>query len=152
MQNLEHFDGIKEDMGKKTTDAKIQSHHYCLVVRVCQKAYVETQQSVQFVPDGHKIGSLQASFCNTSECSNYRSEKKTLKRVDCCGRERSEMLMEDLGRNVTPCLHNSFCRNRETNVDPLPSTSNSVRITTDVLQDTKTESKEAMSQEEEMEQ
>ena len=36
------------------------------------------------------------------------------------GREREEMLKEDLERNVTFCLHNSFCRNRETNVDPLP--------------------------------
>ena len=36
------------------------------------------------------------------------------------GREKKEMLKEDLERNVTLCLHNSFCRNRESNVDPLP--------------------------------
>ena len=36
------------------------------------------------------------------------------------GREKEEMLKEDLERNVTLCLHNSFCRNRESNVDPLP--------------------------------
>ena len=60
------------------------------------------------------------------------------------------MLKEDLERNVTLCLHNSFCRNRESNVDPLPcckqrveeqtswrTASNSVRIANDVLQDTK---------------
>ena len=29
------------------------------------------------------------------------------------------MLKEDLERKVTLCLHNSFCRNRESNVDPL---------------------------------
>ena len=65
---------------------------------------------------------------------------------------------------MTLCLHNSFCRNRESNVDPLPCckqrveeqkcwriASNSVRIATDVLQDTATESAESMSQEEEME-
>ena len=34
-------------------------------------------------------------------------------------REKEEMLKEDLERNVTLCLHNSFCRNRESNVDPL---------------------------------
>ena len=76
------------------------------------------------------------------------------------------MLKEDLERNVTLCLHNSFCRNRETNVDPLPcykqrveeqkywkTASNSVRIATDMLHDTETESAESMSmsQEEEME-
>ena len=74
------------------------------------------------------------------------------------------MLEENLERNVTLCLHNSFRRNRETNVDPLPyckqrveeekccrTASNSVRIATDVLQDTETESAESMSQEEEME-
>ena len=65
---------------------------------------------------------------------------------------------------MTVCLHKSFCRNRETSVDPLPcwkqrvkeqkcwrTASNSVRIATDVLQDTETESAESMSQEEEME-
>ena len=65
---------------------------------------------------------------------------------------------------MTLCLHNSFCRNGETNVDPLPcckqrveeqkcwrTASNSVRIATDVLQDTETENGESMSQEEEME-
>ena len=80
------------------------------------------------------------------------------------GREKEEMLKEDLERNVTLCLHNSFCRNRQSNVDPLPcckqrvevqkcwmTASNSVRIANDVLQDTETKSTESMSQEEEME-
>ena len=34
------------------------------------------------------------------------------------GREKEDMLKEDLERNVTLCLHNIFCRNRESNVDP----------------------------------
>ena len=80
------------------------------------------------------------------------------------GKEEAEMLKEDLERNVTLCLHNSFCRNRESNVDPLPcckqrleeqkcwmTASNSVRIANDVLQDTETESAESVSQEEETE-
>ena len=80
------------------------------------------------------------------------------------GNEKAEMLKEDLERNVTLCFHNSFCRNRESNVDPLPcckqrveeqkcwrTASNSVRIVNDVLQDTETESAESASQEEEME-
>ena len=45
----------------------------------------------------------------------WRSRKS-----ECDGREGEEMLKEDLERNVTLCLPNSFCRNRETNVDPLP--------------------------------
>ena len=36
------------------------------------------------------------------------------------GGEIEERLKEDLERNVTLCLHNSFSRNRETNIDPLP--------------------------------
>ena len=80
------------------------------------------------------------------------------------GKEKAEMLKEDLERNVTFCLHKSFCRNRESNVDPLPcckqsveeqkswrTASNSVRIANDVLQDIETESAESVSQEEEME-
>ena len=74
------------------------------------------------------------------------------------------MLKEELEKNVTLCLTNSFCRNRETNVDPLPCckqrveeqkcwriASNSVRIATGVLQDTGIESAESILQEKEME-
>ena len=91
--------------------------------------------------------------------------KRTFRASECDGREREGMLKEDMERNVTLCFHNSFCRNRETNVDPLPcckqrveeqrcwrTASNSVRMATDVVQDTETESAESMSQEEEMEQ
>ena len=80
------------------------------------------------------------------------------------GREKEEMLKEDLERNMTLCLHNSFCRNRESNVDPLPcckqrveeqkcrrTAFNSVRIANDVLQDTETESAESITQGEKME-
>ena len=80
------------------------------------------------------------------------------------GKVKEEMLKEDLERNVTLCLHNSFWRNREPNVDPLPcckqrveeqkcwrTASNSVRLANDVLQDTETKSAESMSQEEETE-
>ena len=65
---------------------------------------------------------------------------------------------------MTLRLNNSFCRNRETNDDPLPcckkrievqkywrTASNSVRIATDVVQDAGTESAESRSQEEDME-
>ena len=78
--------------------------------------------------------------------------KRTSRTSECDRREKEEMLKEDLERN------------RETNVDPLScckqrieeqkcwrTASNSVRIATDVLQDTETESAESMSQEEEME-
>ena len=46
--------------------------------------------------------------------------KRTSRTSERDGREKKEMLKEDLERNVTLCLHNSFCRNRESNVDPLP--------------------------------
>ena len=78
-------------------------------------------------------------------------------------KEKEETLKEDLEKNVTLCLTNSFCRNRESNMDPLPCckqrveeqkcwriASNSVRKAIGVFQDTETESAESMSQEEEM--
>ena len=90
--------------------------------------------------------------------------KKISRMSERDGREKEEMLKENLERNVTLCLLKSFCRNRESNVDPLPcckqrveeqkcwrTASNSVRISNDVLQDTETESAESMSQGEEME-
>ena len=91
--------------------------------------------------------------------------KRTSRTSECDGREREVKLKEELERNVTLCLHNSFCRNRETNIDPLPcckqrveeqlcwkTASNSFRMANDVLQDTEIEIAESMSQEEEMEQ
>ena len=90
--------------------------------------------------------------------------KRISKTSERSGKEKAEMLKEDLETNVTFCLHNSFCRNRECNVDPLlcckqrveeqkcwRTASSSVRIANDVLQDTETESAESASQEEEME-
>ena len=90
--------------------------------------------------------------------------KKISRTSERSGTEKAERLKEDLERNVTLCLHNSFCRNRESNLDPLlcckqrveeqkclRTASNSVRIANDVLQDTETESAESVSQEEEME-
>ena len=46
--------------------------------------------------------------------------KKASRTIECDGRESEEKLKEDLERNVTLCLHNSICRNRETSVNPLP--------------------------------
>ena len=45
--------------------------------------------------------------------------KRTPRTSDCDVREREEISKEYLERNVTLCLHNSFCRNREPSVDPL---------------------------------
>ena len=46
--------------------------------------------------------------------------KRSSRTSECDGREKEEMLKEELEKNVTMCLQNSFCRNRESNVDPLP--------------------------------
>ena len=86
--------------------------------------------------------------------------KRTSRMSECNGREKEEMLTEDLERNVTLCLNNSFCRNRESNVDnvdPLPcckqkveeqkcwrTAFNSVRIATDVSQDTETDGSQSL--------
>ena len=92
------------------------------------------------------------------------AKKRIFRTSELNGREKEEMLKEDLEINVTLCLHNSFCKNRESNVDPLScckqrveeqkwwgTASNCVRIANDVLQDTETECAESRSQDEEME-
>ena len=89
--------------------------------------------------------------------------KKTVGIIDCEGKGREDLLREDLEMNVTLCLHKSFCRSKETAVDPLTcckqrveeqnswrTAYNSIRMATDVLVDTETESAESMSQGEEM--
>ena len=90
--------------------------------------------------------------------------KRIFRTSEGIGRDKEEMLKEDLEKTVTLCLHNSFCRYRESNVDPLPcckqrveeqkfwrTAPNSVRIANDVLQDIEIEIAESRSQDEEME-
>ena len=108
-------------------------------------------------------GAFKRAFV-THRNAETTAVKRTSRTSECDGREKVELLKEDLERNVTLCLHNSFCRNRETNVDPLlrykqrveekkcwRTAFNSVRVATNVLQDTETESVESKSQKEEME-
>ena len=52
--------------------------------------------------------------------------KKMSRKNECDGREREEMLKEDLKRNVTMCFYDSFCKNREMSVDPLACCKQSV--------------------------
>ena len=112
MQKFEHSDGSEQDMGQKTTDAMVQSQHDCMLVRRCQEAYVQTQLHIG-------AGAFKRAFV-THRNAVTTAVKRTSRTSECDGREREEMLKEDLERNVTLCLHNSFCRIRETNVDPLP--------------------------------
>ena len=139
MQNLEHSYGGEKDIGQKTTDTIVHSQEQDIGAGVFMRACVTHRNAVTI------------AVTRTSRTS------------ECDGREKEEMLKEDLERNVTFCLHISFCRNKETSVDHLPSCKqrieeqrcwrtafNSVRLNTDALQDTETESAESISQEEEM--
>ena len=90
-----------------------------LVKRICEKAYVEAHQSVLFVSTGQRIKSFHASFLDSSECGNHCGEEDFEKK-DCDGREKEKKLKENLESNVTFCVRNSLCRNRETTVDPIP--------------------------------
>ena len=66
-----------------------------------------------------RAGAFKRAF-ETRRNAVTNAVKRTSRTSECDGREKEEMLKEDLERNVTLCLHNSFCRNRESNVDPLP--------------------------------
>ena len=59
MQNFEYSDGSVESTGQKTTDAMVQMNLDFIVVRVCQKAYVDAQQIVQFGSDKYRVRSFQ---------------------------------------------------------------------------------------------
>ena len=58
-------------------------------------------------------GAFKRAFV-THRIAVITAVKRTSRTNECDGREREEILKEDLERNVTLCLHNSFCRNRET--------------------------------------
>ena len=159
MQNLEHSDGNDNDMGQKTTDAMVQNQHDCMVVRVCQKNICRSTAECTVRISWKLEQEFSGAFFLTHRNAVITAVKRTSRTSECDGREKEMILKEDLERDVKLCLHDSFCRNRETNVDPLPyseerleeqkcwrTASNSVRIGTDVLQDRETESAESMSQ------
>ena len=81
----------------------IQSQHDSLVLRVCQKTWVEAQHSVQFV--ANRLGSeVFKQVFVTHLNAVIAAVKRTLKPINCDGGEREEVLEEDLERNVTLCL------------------------------------------------
>ena len=103
-------------MGQKTTNAIVQSQNYCLVVRVCEETYVEHRS----VYSSYQID-IGSGFLKRAFVTHRNAVTTALKRTNGCdGKERKEMLKEDLERNVTLCLNNSFCSNRKISVDPLP--------------------------------
>ena len=64
---------VEKNKGLETTDAMVQSQHDCLVLRVCPRAWVEAQHSVQFV--ANRLGSevFKRVFCDASKCGICRS-------------------------------------------------------------------------------
>ena len=63
------------------------------------------------------VGAFKRAFV-THRNAVTTAVKRIARTSERSGKEKEEMLKEDLERNVTLCLHNSFCRNRESNVDP----------------------------------
>ena len=64
-------------------------------------------------------GAFKRAFV-THRNARTTAEKRTSWTSEGNGREKEEMLKEDLERNVTFGLHNSSCRNIESKSDPLP--------------------------------
>ena len=64
-------------------------------------------------------GAFKRAFVTHRNAVNT-AVKRTSRTKERSGKETEEMLKEDLEKNVTLCLHSSFCRKRESNVDPLP--------------------------------
>ena len=65
-------------------------------------------------------GAFKRAFVTHRNAVTTAVRRTTSRTNECDGRKREERLKEDLERYVTLCLHNSFCRNRETNFDPKP--------------------------------
>ena len=162
-QNPEHFDRSEKDMGQKTTEAMVQANMTAWLYEYAKKHMSKHSSVYSAYQLDIGAGAFKRAFVIHRNAVTT-AVKRTSRTSECDGREREEMLKEELERNVTLCLHNSFCRNRETNIDPLPcfkqrieghkcwrTASNSVRKATVALQETKTESVESMSQEEGME-
>ena len=78
MCKILNTDQSKENMEQETIYAMFQSQDDCLVVS-----------------DGHRISRFQASFRDASESINYRSDKNVVT-TNCDGREREELMMENL--------------------------------------------------------
>ena len=108
MQKHEHSDGSEEDMGQKTADAMVYSQLDCMVLRVCQEAYVKHSRVYCAYQLDTGAGAFKRVFV-THRNAVTTALKRTSRTSECDGREKEEMLKEDLERNMTLCLHKSFC-------------------------------------------
>ena len=72
------------------------------------------------VYSGYQMDIEAGAFIVTHRNAVTTAVKRISRTSERSGKEKEEMLKEDLERNVTLCLRNSFCRNRESNVNPLP--------------------------------
>ena len=118
MQNLEHSDGIEKDMGRRRLMPWFRANMTAWLYEYAKKHLKHSRLYSAYQLD-FGAGDFKPAFV-THRNAVAIAVKRTSGTSECDGRAREEMLRKDLERNVTLCLHNSFCRNRETNVDPLP--------------------------------
>ena len=109
---------VKKKVGQNAIDAMVQCQHDCLAYEHAKKHM--SKHSRVYSSYQMDIGSeaFKRTFV-TNRTKVTTALKRTLKTIDCDGRESEKLLKGDLDNNVTLCLQNSFCRNRETNVGSL---------------------------------
>ena len=91
-----------------------------LVVHSDEGSHEEIPEGISTVPGRDRHGSLQWTSADPSKCNHNRLEK--IGRVSRDNtKARKSILEEDLAKNVSLSLHNSFCLNRELKTKRLPN-------------------------------
>ena len=84
-----------------------------LVVYGDERPHEEASERITTVPSRDRNGSLQETFADPPKCVGRVSRDNT--------KARKSILEEDLAKNVSLSLHNSFCLNRESKLKSLPN-------------------------------
>ena len=126
MQSLEQSDGSEKIWAKRRLMPWFRANINAWLYEYAKKHMSKHSRVYSAYQLDIGTGDFKRAFVTHRNAVNT-AVKRTSRTSECNGREKEELLNEDLERNVTLCLHNreqrireQFFRNRETNVDPLP--------------------------------
>ena len=120
MQGIRHTNGSQTLMEPLKVLSLVSSDVDVLAIHDNEGSYEEISEGISTVPGRDRAGGFQETSADPSKC-DQDGWKKVGRVSRNITKARESILEEDLAKNVSLSLHNSFCLNRESRVKSLPN-------------------------------